>query len=239
MNLDQLAKLNRCLAARQAVAVVSALEEGLEPGDRVAVLTPDEIGARHDAEALREAFRSGKSGMVEIAGRRFFLNVHLPPVKLVVIGAVHISQALAEMARLADLDCTIIDPRTAFATPERFPDTRVIAQWPDVALPPLGLDRYTAFVALTHDPKIDDGAILHALTKECFYLGALGSRKTHAKRLERLAAAGAAPEALARIRAPIGLDIGAVSPAEIAVSILAEIIGAMRAKPSRAAGTSA
>jgi len=177
--------------------------------------------------------------MVEIAGRRFFLNVHLPPVKLVVIGAVHISQALAEMARLADLDCTIIDPRTAFATPERFPDTRVIAQWPDVALPPLGLDRYTAFVALTHDPKIDDGAILHALTKECFYLGALGSRKTHAKRLERLAATGAAPEALARIRAPIGLDIGAVSPAEIAVSILAEIIGAMRAKPSRAAGTSA
>ncbi|MCA0399711.1 MAG: XdhC family protein [Proteobacteria bacterium] len=239
MNLDQLAKLNRCLAARQAVVVVSALEEGLEPGDRVAVLTPDEIGARHDAEALHEAFRSGKSGMVEIAGRRFFLNVHLPPVKLVVIGAVHISQALAEMARLADLDCTIIDPRTAFATPERFPDTRVIAQWPDVALPPLGLDRYTAFVALTHDPKIDDGAILHALTKECFYLGALGSRKTHAKRLERLAATGAAPEALARIRAPIGLDIGAVSPAEIAVSILAEIIGAMRAKPSRAAGTSA
>jgi xanthine dehydrogenase accessory factor len=123
---------------------------------------------------------------------------------------------------------TVVDPRTAFATPERFPDVPLIADWPDVALPPLGVDRYTAFVALTHDPKIDDPALEHALRAECFYIGALGSRKTHAGRVARLQAAGFAPAAIARIHAPIGLNIGAVSPAEIAVAILGEIIAALR-----------
>jgi xanthine dehydrogenase accessory factor len=230
VNLAQLAELNRCIAGRVPVATVTALEEGLEPGDRVLVLTPDDLGGQHYEEALAEAFRSGKSGMIEAAGRRYFINVHLPPVKLVITGAVHISQALAEMAKPLGLDVTIIDPRTAFATDQRFPAARLIAEWPDVALPPLGVDRFTAFVALTHDPKIDDPGLEHALRVGCFYIGALGSRKTHAKRVERLGAAGFAERDIAAIRAPIGLDIGAVSPAEIAVSILGEIIAAMRAK---------
>jgi xanthine dehydrogenase accessory factor len=132
------------------------------------------------------------------------------------------------MARGLDFDVTILDPRTAFATPERFPDVPVVAEWPDAALPRLALDRYTALAALTHDPKIDDPALAAALQAECFYIGALGSKKTHARRVERLTTAGFGEEAIARIHAPIGLDIGAVSPAEIAVSILAEIVAALR-----------
>ena len=126
---------------------------------------------------LEAHLRSGKSGMEETPQGRVFLTVHVPPARLVVIGAVHISQALAPMAKLLGYDVTIVDPRTAFATPERFPDVKVIAEWPDVALPPLGIDRYTAFVALTHDPKIDDPALLHALARDCFYIGALGSQE--------------------------------------------------------------
>jgi xanthine dehydrogenase accessory factor len=133
----------------------------------------------------------------------------------------------------------VIDPRTAFASEDRFPGVKVIAEWPDVALPPLKIDRYTAFVALTHDPKIDDPALLHALTKDCFYYGALGSRKTHARRQERLMAAGVSEADFARIHAPIGLDIGAISPAEIAVSIMGEIVQSLRQKPSRVAKTEA
>lgn len=228
MQLDLLAELNRCRAARDAVAVVTDLATGA-----TRLVTPNAAETDPQAADITEAFRTGKSGMVETPAGKMFINVHVPPVKLVITGAVHISQALADMARVVGLDCVIVDPRTAFATPERFPGTRVVAEWPDVALPPLGLDRYTAFVALTHDPKVDDPAILHALEKGCFYLGTLGSRKTHAKRLERLAAAGASEADLARLHAPVGLDIGAVSPAEIAVSILAEIIAAMRKKPKR------
>jgi xanthine dehydrogenase accessory factor len=150
----------------------------------------------------------------------------------VVIGAVHISQALAPMARLAGFDMTIIDPRTAFATPERFPDVPVIAEWPETVLPPMKIDRYTAIACFTHDPKIDDPALQHALKAECFYIGALGSRKTHAGRVARLAAAGFSAEAIARIHAPIGLDIGAISPAEIAIAILGEIIASLRRGPA-------
>ena len=146
----------------------------------------------------------------------------------------HISQALAPIAKLLGYDVTIVDPRTAFASIERFPDVKVIAQWPDVALPPLGIDRYTAFVALTHDPKIDDPALTHALEKECFYIGALGSRKTHGRRLERLKAGGVPEAALARIHAPIGLDIGAVSPSEIAVAIMGQITARLRQSPEKA-----
>jgi xanthine dehydrogenase accessory factor len=230
VNLEQLAALNRQIADREPVAAVTALEAGLGPGERVLVLGPDDVGEQDYAEALLEAFRTGRSGIVEAAGRRFFINVHLPPVRLVITGAVHISQALAEIARIAGLDCTIIDPRTAFATEERFKGIPVLAEWPDEALPKLGLDRFTAFVALTHDPKIDDPGLHAALRAGCFYIGALGSRKTHARRVERLGEAGFSADDLARIHAPIGLDIGAVSPAEIAVSIAAEIIASMRAR---------
>lgn len=225
MDLALLSRLNEARAGREAIALVTDLATG-----SARLVTPE--AAAHDPMAveLAEAFRTGKSGAVETPAGKAFINVHVPPVKLVIIGAVHISQALAEIARIAGLDGVIVDPRTAFATPERFPNTRVIAEWPDAALPPLKLDRYTAFVALTHDPKIDDPAILHALSKGCFYIGALGSRKTHAKRLERLASAGVVDAALEAIHAPIGLDIGAVSPAEIAVSILGEIIATMREK---------
>jgi xanthine dehydrogenase accessory factor len=155
----------------------------------------------------------------------------VPAALLVVIGAVHISQALAPIGKLLGYDVTIVDPRTAFATPERFPDVKVIAEWPDEALPALNVDRYTAFVALTHDPKIDDPALLHALARDCFYIGALGSRKTHARRLERLKQSGVSDADLGRIHAPIGLDIGAVSPAEIAVAIMAQITERLRQEP--------
>jgi xanthine dehydrogenase accessory factor len=132
------------------------------------------------------------------------------------------------MAKLLGYDVVIIDPRTAFATQERFPDVKVIAEWPDAALPPLNVDGYTAFVALTHDPKIDDPALTHALARDCFYIGALGSRKTHGRRLERLKQQGITDAALSRIHAPIGLAIGAVSPPEIALSIMGEITARLR-----------
>jgi xanthine dehydrogenase accessory factor len=139
------------------------------------------------------------------------------------------------MMKGVDLDVTIIDPRTAFATPERFPDVPVLADWPDAVLPDLNLDRYTAVLALTHDPKIDDPALAAALRSQCFYIGALGSRKTHERRRQRLIALGFTEADLARIHAPIGLDIGAVSPAEIAVSILAELVATLRSERRRAA----
>lgn len=158
-------------------------------------------------------------------------------MRLVVIGAVHISQALAPMARALDLVVAVIDPRTAFATPERFPGIDLVAEWPDDALagPVPPLDRYCAVAALTHDPKIDDPALAAALRAECFYVGALGSRKTHAARVARLNEAGFTAAQIGRIAAPIGLDIGAVSPAEIAVSILAQIVAAQRAPRGGAA----
>jgi xanthine dehydrogenase accessory factor len=179
-------------------------------------------------DLLEKRIRSGKSGMEETPAGKFFLTVYVPPPRLVITGAVHISQALAPIARLLGFDVIIVDPRTAFATPERFPEVQVIAKWPDEVLPPLNIDRYTAFVALTHDPKIDDPALTHALSKDCFYVGALGSKKTHGRRVERLRAQGITDTQIARIHAPIGLDIGAVSPPEIAVAIMAEITARLR-----------
>jgi xanthine dehydrogenase accessory factor len=218
MRLDLLAQLNAERAARRAAVLVTELPSGEQRLVREAEIATDPLGDQLSAQV-----RSGKSGPVEAGGKQYLVDVHLPAPRLVVIGAVHVSQALAPMARLLGYDVTIIDPRTAFASPARFPDVQVIAEWPDVALPGVDLDSWTAFTALTHDPKIDDPGLTAALAAGCFYVGALGSKKTHAKRLERLAAAGIAPEALARIHAPIGLPINASSPAEIAVSILAEI----------------
>lgn len=223
MKLSILSALNAERAARRAAIVVTAVETGAQR-----LVTADKVAEDPLRDVLEARLRMGKSGMVETAEGRVFLTVHVPPPRLVMIGAVHISQALAPMARIAGYDATVVDPRTAFATPERFPDVPVIAEWPDVALPRIGVDRYTAFVALTHDPKIDDPALHHAFASDCFYIGALGSKKTHARRLERLRQAGVGEASLARIHAPIGLAIGAVSPAEIAVSILAEITAALR-----------
>jgi xanthine dehydrogenase accessory factor len=218
-----LAELNVERAARRPAIVITDLGSGAQRLVKAAEIAKDPL-----ATELSKQLRMGKSGLIEIEGKKFFLTVHAPVARLVITGAVHISQTLAPLARSLDYDVTIVDPRTAFASAERFPDVTVVAEWPDVALPPLNIDRYTAFVALTHDPKIDDPALLHALERDCFYIGALGSRKTHGRRLERLQAAGVSQEALGRIHAPIGLSIGAVSPAEIAVSIMAEITASLR-----------
>jgi xanthine dehydrogenase accessory factor len=223
MRLDILHSLNAERAARRAAIVVTDIATGAQRFVAAADVAGDPL-----REVLEAHLRSGKSGMEETAQGRVFLTVYVPPARLVITGAVHISQALAPVARLVGYDVTIVDPRTAFASPDRFPDVKLIAQWPDEALPPLAIDRYTAFVALTHDPKIDDPALLHALARECFYIGALGSKKTHARRLERLKAQGVSEAALARIHAPIGLAIGAVSPPEIAISIMGEITASLR-----------
>jgi xanthine dehydrogenase accessory factor len=227
MKLSLLTALNAERAARRAVIVVTDVASGEQRLVKAADIAKDPLKA-----VLAEHLRSGKSGMEETAEGRVFLTVYVPAAQLIVIGAVHISQALAPIGRLLGYDVTIVDPRTAFATPERFPDVNVIAEWPDTALPPLGVDHYTAFVALTHDPKIDDPALLHALSRDCFYIGALGSRKTHARRIDRLKQQGFSEADLSRIHAPIGLDIGAVSPAEIAVAIMAQITERLREEPA-------
>jgi xanthine dehydrogenase accessory factor len=228
MRLALLKQLNEARAARRACVLVTALADGSQR-----FVAADAVAADPLAEEIDAALRAGKSGTVERDGASYFLTVQVPPVRLVMIGAVHISQALAPIARIAGLDPVVIDPRTAFATPERFPETPVFAQWPDEALEERPLDRYTAICLLTHDPKIDDRALLRALRADCFYIGALGSRKTHARRIERMKAEGFDETALSRIRAPIGLDIGAVSPSEIAVSVAGEIVAALRKKPLR------
>jgi xanthine dehydrogenase accessory factor len=231
MDLKILERLNRARRDREAAILVTDTATG------AVRLVVEKDG--YDADPLREElaarFRSGGSGNVTTAtGASYFLTVQLPPPRLVVIGAVHISQALAPMARVAGFDMTIIDPRTAFATAERFPDVPLLAEWPDTALPKVKLDAFTALAALTHDPKIDDEPIAAALRAGCFYVGALGSRKTHGKRLERLRGLGLDDVTLARIHAPIGLTIGAQSPAEIAVAILAQVIGALRSRGKQA-----
>ena len=226
MQLDLLTALNTERAARRAAVVVTHVESGKQRLVKAADIATDPLRA-----ALAEHLRTSKSGMEETAEGRVFLTVYVPPPQLVITGAVHISQTLAPIAKLLGYDVSIVDPRTAFATAERFPEVKVIAEWPDKALPPLGIDRYTAFVALTHDPKIDDPALMHALERDCFYIGALGSKKTHGRRLERLKQQGATDAQLARIHAPIGLPIGAISPPEIAVAIMGEITSRLRLTP--------
>ncbi|GBU16785.1 MULTISPECIES: XdhC family protein [Methylobacterium] len=225
MHLDTLARLNAERAARRATVLVTDTGDGTQR-----LVTEAEIDRDPLADTLRKALAAGRSGLVEADERQIFLTVQAPPVRLVVIGAVHIAQALAPMARAVDLAVTVIDPRTAFATPERFPEIDLVPEWPDAVLGNRvpALDRYCAVAALSHDPKIDDPALKAALGAGCLYVGALGSRKTHAARVERLTQAGFPPEDIARIRAPIGLDIAAVSPAEIAVAILAEIVSTLR-----------
>src|SRR6478735_3504312 len=223
VKLQTLAELNAERAARRPAIVVTDTASGEQRLVKAKDFAADPLRTE-----LEKVLRMGKSGNIEVAGKKLFLNVYAPTAKMVIIGAVHISQALAPMAQSLGYDVTIVDPRTAFASSERFPDVPLVAEWPDVALPPLNVDHYTAFVALTHDPKIDDPALLHAFQRGCFYIGALGSRKTHARRGERLKAQGAKDADIARIHAPIGLPIGAVSPSEIAVAIMAEITAQLR-----------
>ena len=226
MRLDLLAALNKERAARRAAAVVTELA-----GAKQRLVRESEIEKDPLVADLRAQLRSGRSGVIAQGDAQFFVEVHMPPPRIVITGAVHVSQALAPMAKLLGYDVTIVDPRTAFATPERFPDVPLLAEWPDTALPKVGLDNWTAFVALTHDPKIDEPALEAALKSQCFYVGALGSKKTHARRVESLKKRGMSEQMLARIHAPIGLSIGAASPSEIALAILAEITMRLRRGP--------
>ncbi|MEM9360460.1 MAG: XdhC family protein [Pseudomonadota bacterium] len=221
--LDQLLQAK---SGRMPVALVTWLASGkqqlIERGQSAA---DDEL-----SNANTDGFRTDRSRTMEIGGEEVFINIHNPPLRLVLIGAVHIAQALIPMAVQAGYDPIVIDPRTAFASEERFANVPRDARWPDEALPEVGLDTRTAFVALTHDPKIDDPALQIALNSEVFYIGALGSKRTHAKRVDRLTEAGLNDAQLSRINAPIGLDIGAVGPNEIAISIMAEVTAALRGK---------
>lgn len=217
--------LNSAKAARKPAALLTNLETGLSS---IMLFGDDAEDAVLEA-AFENGVRSGKSGQVKSeAGDEYFLNMLVPATRIVVVGAVHITQALVPIAQTAGFDITIVDPRSAFASEERFPEVPLIAEWPEDVMDQLKLDRFTAVAAVTHDPKIDDVPLIEALKADCFYVGALGSRKTHAKRCERFLAAGMTEEHLARIKAPIGLDIGAANPAEIAVAVLAEIIVTLR-----------
>ncbi|MEI9982049.1 MAG: XdhC family protein [Aliidongia sp.] len=220
------ALLERLLAARRtgnpmALATLipggaQALVDGTTAEGELA-LAPDDLAK------IRTAIDDDTSRTIETSLGPVFVEVWNPPLRLVVVGAVHIGQALAPMAALAGYKVTVIDPRAAFASAERFPDVEIVVDWPDDVLAGLRPDKRTAIVTLTHDPKIDDPALSAALRSGAFYIGALGSRRTHAKRAERLAAAGFGPAEFARIRGPVGLAIGALTPAEIALSVLAEI----------------
>lgn len=225
MDLALLKKLNAERAARRGCILVTDVGTGAQR----LIFEADDYAADPLSEEFGKRFRSGKSGMIDTEAGPAFLTVVVPPPRLVVIGAVHISQALAPIARIAGFDMAIIDPRTAFASPERFPDVPLHADWPEEIIPKtVPLDRYTALAALTHDPKIDDFPLKAALEAGSFYVGALGSRKTHGKRVDRLLAAGVAQEDIDRIHAPIGLAIGSASPAEIAVAVMAQVIEALR-----------
>lgn len=223
MRTDILAKLNAARSLRKAAVVVTDLATG-----EADVLVEENISASPFSAEIEKAFQSGKAVTIEAGDGQVFINPYLPPARIVVIGAVHISQALARMAPVAGYDLVIIDPRTAFATQERFEGVRLIAEWPQDVLPAEPLDNYTAVAAVTHDPKIDDFALSEALKARCFYVGALGSRKTHSKRIDRLKEMGHGEDEICRIAAPIGLDIGAASPAEIALATLAQIVQAFR-----------
>lgn len=223
MELALLAALNRERAARRPVIVVTDVASG-----RQRLVTSDTIAADPLGATLQQSLASGKSAVHDTQEGRIFLTVYLPPPRLVIAGAVHIAQFLAPMSQALGHDVTILDPRTAFASPERFPGVPIVAEWPAEALPKLSLDRYTAVVALAHNPEIDDPVLVKALAQNCYYVGALGSRRTHAKRVERLKQQGISADELGRIHGPVGLDIGAVTPAEIAVSIIGEITACLR-----------
>jgi xanthine dehydrogenase accessory factor len=209
--VDLMEELVAARAARDPVAVVADLDAG---------------SRRLARSGFETRFRMDRAGFEE--GSRTFVTIHNPPLRLVVVGAVHIAQALVPMARIAGYDPILIDPRETFGSEARFPGETILNEWPDEAVETAGLDSRTALVLLTHDPKLDDPALMRALRSGCFYIGALGSTRTHAKRVSRLEEAGFTEAEIARIHGPIGLDIGAAGPAEIAVSIMGEMTRVLR-----------
>ena len=224
--------LDRALAASHSgtpAALATHLKSGRQAfieGERIeGDLALDTVAL----SGVRAALRDDRNTTIETAEGPVFVEVFNPPLRLIVVGAVHIGQPLAQIAALSGYAVTVVDPRSAFATGERFPGVALSTEWPDEILPRLAPDRRTAIVTLTHDPKIDDPALTAALKSQAFYIGALGSGKTHAARTHRLQKAGFSESEIARIRGPVGLAIGALTPAEIAVSILAEITQTLRA----------
>lgn len=226
------ATLDQLVADRAAGRPV-VLATALDDGEERLIHLDDEPGsdgglAQTMHEAARTALRFDRAGVHEIDGRRWLINPCNPPLRMVIVGAVHIAQALVPLAARTGFDVTVVDPRRAFATEERFPGVTLSTAWPDEALAESPPDARTAVITLTHDPKLDDPALAAALRSQAFYIGALGSRRTHGKRLERLRGMGFDDDRLARIHGPVGLSIGAQVPAEIAVSILAEVIAVLR-----------
>lgn len=225
MTPETLARLDHARQANQPIVLATLLPGGTQyliPGD-------DTPAALQDAAMT--ALRNDRSATAEIDGATWFLHAYNPPLRLVVVGAVHIAQALVPMAAALGFGVTIVDPRRAFATDERFPGTTISTDWPDEAMDALRPDTRTAIVTLTHDPKLDDPALDRALKSQAFYIGALGSRRTHARRLDRLRELGHHDHAFARIHGPVGLDIGALTAPEIALSVLAQIVQARRRSP--------
>jgi xanthine dehydrogenase accessory factor len=231
VKLTLLEKLLATARTSAATAVVTNLVTGAQAlvsksgSDGDLSLSPDELAR------ARQSLDDDRSGTLETAEGLLFIEVWNPKPRLLVIGAVHTAQELVPLARAAGYAVTVIDPRTAFSTPARSPDTTLLHDWPNEAVATLAPDRRTAILTLTHDPKIDDPALEAALRSEAFYIGALGSRRTHAQRVERLKSAGFDDAAIARIRGPVGLAIGAQTPVEIAISIMAEITAVLRRAP--------
>jgi xanthine dehydrogenase accessory factor len=219
-----LAALQAARADKRAVALATRLPDGAQ----VLLPNPDYPEL---AEPARQALAAEKSGTYAVGNTTWFLHAYNPPARIVIVGAVHIAQALVPLAVQLAYGIVVVDHRRAFATDERFPGVTVSGEWPDDAMDALRPDSRTAIVTLTHDPKLDDPALDRALKSEAFYIGALGSRRTHASRLERLRALGHDETALARIRGPVGLNVGAVSAPEIALSILAQIVAVRRGAP--------
>ena len=226
MKFSDLSQIIQFQQAHRAVALVTRLEDNVQR-----LYSPESIqGSGPEEKAVAEAFRKDKSQIVELSGKQHFVHVFSAPLRLIIIGAVHISQPLISMSQSCGYEITLVDPRRTFATKERFPGVNLMHKWPDVALQEIGLNARTAVVALTHDPKLDEPALVTALESKAFYIGALGSRRTHYKRCERLLQTGVTEEQLDRIHAPIGMNISAQSPAEIAVAILAEITQRLRSR---------
>ena len=225
MDAALLKELVHARAEKRAVVLATRLTDGIQ---KLVYLT-DKSEENWLIDAIHEVLSSDKGAVFAASdGAEWFLNPFNPPLRLILVGAVHIAQPLAEIAALTGYDVTVVDPRTSFASPERFPGMKLMTDWPDEAMTALAPDARTAIVTLTHDPKLDDPALQAALKSPAFYVGALGSKKTHAARIARLTEAGFAERDIARIHGPVGLSIGAKSPAEIATSIMAEITETLR-----------
>lgn len=230
MKQETLSRLLDDQAAKRAVALATDMESG----DQTLVYLDSADGPDGNnteiVAAARQAIQDDRNKVYELSGRRIFVETFNPPLRLVIVGAVHIAQPLSRMASVAGYDVTVIDPRGSFATEERFPGITLNSEWPDDGMREVDPDRRTAVVTLTHDPKLDDPGLEVALKSDAFYIGSLGSRKTHAGRVERLTATGFTEAEINRIHAPVGLNIGSISPAEIAVSILAQITEVLHRK---------